>query len=290
MGNKIIIECSGATHIAKKIARSSKGEYSKLELKRFPDKEMDIRFLKNVKRKKVFLVQSFYGNINEKIVETLFAGYTAKDLGAKKVNLIALHFPYLRKDKRFKPGECISSKEINKIFSFFDKVFIVDPHLHRIKKIRKIIKVGKRISSVSAIANYIKKKNIKNTFFIGPDIESNQWAKGVADLLGEKSAILRKKRHSSRKVRVKFNRKVDLKDKNVIIIDDIISSGGTMLETIKEVKKLKPKKIYCIAIHGIFSENSLKKLKKQAVVVSTNTIPSRVSNIDISMEVAKFLK
>jgi|TARA_Y100000034_G_scaffold109178_1_gene140178 ribose-phosphate pyrophosphokinase len=287
---KVVIECSGARHIAKKIARNSKSEYSKLELKRFPDNEMNIRFLKDVRGKKVFLIQSFYGNINEKIVETLFAGYTAKDLGARKINLVALYFPYLRKDKRFKPGECISSKEINKIFSVFDKVFIVDPHLHRIKKIRKVIKKGEKISSVNAIANYIKKINIKNVFFIGPDIESNQWAKSVADILGERSAILRKIRHSSRKVRIKFSRKVDLKNRNVAIIDDIISSGMTMLETIKQVKKLKTRKIYCIAIHGIFAENSLKRLQKHANIISTNTIPSRVSKIDISKDISKVLK
>ena len=287
---KSVIICTGAKFIGKKIARKLKAEFSELQVIKFPDNEIDVKILKNVKGKEVILIQSFYGNLNDKIVETLFAGYTAKDLGAKKLKLVATYFPYFRKDKRFSSGECVSIKVIDKMFRVFDKIFVVNPHLHRIKKIKKALKNGVKISSIPEISNYIKKLKIKDKFFIGPDIESSQWAKQAAELLDWDFSILRKIRYGSRKVKIKLPGEINIKEKNVIIIDDIISSGHTMLQAIKELRKHKPKKVYCVGIHGVFVENALKKLQKYSVVVSTNTIPSKASKIDLTNLIVKALK
>ena len=214
---KLVIACSGARHIGKKIAQKLKADYSELSVIKFPDKEFDIRFLKEIKGREILLIQGFYNDLNAKIIETLFAGHTAKDLGAKKVNLLALYFPYLRKDKRFKPGECVSVEVMVKLFKIFDKLFIVEPHLHRIKNLRKLFSNGKRITVIPIIADYIKNMKIKNPVFIGPDIESVQWAKHVADLLGEKPIILKKVRYGARKVKIKTLKQINLKGKNIII-------------------------------------------------------------------------
>ena len=80
-----------------------------------------------------------------------------------------------------------------------------------------------------------------------------------------------------------------MKGYSVIMVDDIISSGYTILETVREVKKYNPKKIYVIGIHGLFCEGALEKIKKEAIVLSTNTIDNPVSKIDIS-SVFKVLK
>jgi len=288
--SNLVVACSGSKHITKKIAKKLKASYSELKIKKFPDNELDIQFQKNPKKRNLFLTQSFYGNINKKIVETLFAAHTAKDLKAKTINLIALYFPYLRKDKRFKSGECISAKVMTKLFSIFNKIYIVEPHQHRIKNIRKLFPNSKRIIIAKDIASYIKNKKIKDAIFIGPDIESKQWVTETTKFLRTKPIILKKQRLGSRKVKIKLQKKIKIKDRNIVIIDDIISTGHTMLETIKELKKLKPKKIYCITIHGIFAENALKKLKKYAQVVSSNTIPSKVAKIDVSETIAKQIK
>ncbi len=280
---KEVVACSGGKHLAKSISRNLKAGYSELKVKKFPDKELNIRFNKDIKNKKVVLVQSFFDNLNEKILETLFAFYTAKDLGAKKVELFSPYFPYFRQDKRFKSGEVISIEVISKLFKEFDKIYFIDPHLHRIKNLEEVFKNGKKLTSVNVIYDYIQKKKIKNKVFVGPDVESEQWAKQVADNLGEESTILKKKRYGDRKVKIKFSGGVEVKGKNVIILDDIISTGHTMLETIKGIKKYKPKQIYCITIHGVFAdEKQFEKLKKNAKVISTNTIPTKASKIDIS--------
>jgi len=278
-----VVGCSGAKHISRKISEKMNANYSELELKKFPDGEINIRFKKDLKNKNVLLIQSFYENINEKIVEILFAYYSAKDLGAKKIKLLALYFPYFRQDKRFIKGQGISIKSMSKIFCVFDKIFVVEPHLHRIKKIKQILPHGKRISVIPLIANYFKNLKINDFIFVGPDSESSQWTKNVAKILKKEYFILRKKRYGSRNVKIKLNKKIDIENKNIVIIDDIISTGGTMLKTIKELKKLKPKQIYCVGIHGVFADKKiLEELEKEAKIISTNTILSKLSKIDIS--------
>lgn len=154
----------------KKIAQKLKKPYSALEVTRFPDSEIKLRFNVNVKGKDVVLVQSFYGIVNDCVIEALFAAETAKDLGAKMIILVAPYFPYLRQDKRFNPGECVSLQTIAKnVDEDFDEVYIIDPHLHREKTLKHIFKIkAHKLTANPLIEDYIKKK-IKAPVIIGPD-------------------------------------------------------------------------------------------------------------------------
>ncbi len=288
----LIAGCSNGTHLAGKIARKLKASYSKLRVNKFPDGEIKVRFMSNVRGKEVVLVQSFYGAINDCIVEVIFAAETAKELGAKKVFLAAPYFPYLRQDKRFKPGQCVSIEVIGRLISrYFDKVFIIDPHLHRETKLSHLFSIkAESLTSNPYIADYIK-KNIKNPLIVGPDRESYKWARKVAEKIKCGHVILKKKRYSGRKVKVTLNKEVNVDNKNIVFVDDIISTGNTILESVKNLRKLGAKKFNCIAVHGIFVENALEKLRKANVkVVTTNTIPNNVSKIDVSGLIAENLK
>ncbi len=288
----IIVGCSRGTHLAGKIAKKLKSSYSELKVKKFPDGEIKVRFTSNVRGKDVVLVQSFYGAVNDCVVEAIFAADTARDLGAKKVILAAPYFPYLRQDKRFKSGDCISIEVMSKLMSrYFDKVLIIDPHLHREKKLSHLFSTkSERLTANPYIADYIQ-KNIKNPLIVGPDWESYKWARKVAEKIKCENVILQKKRYTGRKVKVTLNKKVDIDNKNVVFVDDIISTGNTIIGAVKNLKKLGAKKFNCIAVHGIFVENALGKLKNVNVkVVTTNTIPNKVAKIDISGLIAKALK
>ena len=288
----IIIGCSGGRHIAGKIAKRLRKPYSELKVKIFPDGEIYVRYMKDVKGKDVVLVQSFYGNINDCVIEAIFAAETAKELGAKKVILAAPYFPYLRQDSRFNKGECISIKVIGRLFSrYFDKIIIIDPHLHRQGELSGLFSVKtEKITANPLIAEYIE-KDIKNPLIVGPDWESYKWARKVAEKLNCPFAILNKKRLSGRKVRITINKKIDIKNKNIVFVDDIISTGHTILEAAKKLRKLGAKKFICIAVHGVFVENALEKLREADIkVITTNTIPTKVSKIDVSGVIAKALK
>lgn len=288
----IIVSCSHGKHLGPLIAKKSKIMHSILHVDKFPDNELRVRFESNLKNKNVALVQSFYNDISDCILEVILAAKTAEELGAKKIILAAPYFPYMRQDKRFHKGEAVSQIIITGLIDkYFDAVYLMDPHLHRKNKLEHLFKIkSKRLTANSLIADYIK-KYIKNPVVIGPDEESYKWAKNVAQIIGAESRILKKKRYSSYHVEIKLNKKINLRNKNAVIVDDIISTGHTILETAKILRRLGAKNIYCICVHGIFVNDSLNKLKKAGInVISTNTIPNKAAKIDVSGMIAESLK
>lgn len=288
----IIISCSHGKHLGYKVAKRLKAQHSELLVKKFPDDELLVRFNADLRGKNIVLVQSFYRDISDCVVEIILASATARDLGAKKIILAAPYFPYLRQDRRFHSGESVSQSIIAKLIEkYFDEILIIDPHLHRRKSLSQVFRIkAAKLTANSLIADHIK-KHIKNPIIIGPDEESYKWARSVAGIISTESRILEKKRYSSYHVEVKLNKKIDLKGKNVVIVDDIVSTGHTIIETAKLLRKLGAKNIYCICVHGIFVDGALKKLRKAKIkVISTNTIPNRVARIDVSGVIGEVLK
>ncbi len=284
----MIIACSHGLHVAKRMAAILKEEYSELKTRKFPDGELYVKLQDDVRGKEVTFVQSFYGEISDCIMEVLFAAHTARELDAKSITLVAPHFPYHRQDKRFHSGETVSILAMGKLISaYVDKIVIMDPHLHRIAGLSQIFSTKAiKVTANDAIGDYIK-KNIKKAVIIGPDWESYKWAEKIGERIGYEYHILHKKRWSAHKVRVFFKKGVHLEGKKVVIVDDIISSGHTILETIKSLKAMGITRITVICVHGIFAEGSLRALQKTgAKIISCNTIPNSVSKIDVSKALA----
>ena len=287
----LIIGCSNSKDLAKSVAKKLNQEYSELNVKHFPDGELYIKFETEVKNKEVILVQTFKP-ANEAILEVILARDTAKELGAKKVILVCPYLAYIRQDKRFNDGEAVSSKVIGNLLKDFDKVITIDPHLHRYKSVSEMIKTKtEKLSANDLIKNYIK-NNYKNPIIIGPDEESYQWAREIAKSIKSHAAILKKKRFSSTHVEVKLQSQVEVKNQDVIIIDDILSTGKTILKTIDILKKQKPKSINIVAIHVIFADKeTFQKLKQNTKsIVTTNTIENNHSKIDVSQLIADSLE
>jgi len=173
-----------------------------------------------------------------------------------------------------------------------DKIIAIDPHIQRIPNLQSIFAIpAKAITANKVLGEYIK-KNIKNPLIVGPDWESFQWAEKIADMIKAQKTILKKKRYTSRSVRIKLKGNISIKGRNVVIIDDIISSGHTMIEVVKQVKRKKAKTITCLAVHGVFSEGAYNKIKKAGAtrIITTNTIENKASKIDVSGVIAHALK
>jgi len=292
---KFIVALGQGKDFANALSRHSGARQLAYHVERFPDNEMHIRYKESVKGKELLLVQSLSLQPNDALLELVFAGRTAKELGAKKVIGIVPYLAYMRQDKRFKGGECISAKEMAWLLNnSLDALITIDPHLHRIRNLRQIFKIpAKNVSSVDAISEFVEKKfSADNTLVVGPDWESFQWARTVGRKAGMKSVIFQKQRFSSRRVKVHYKKEIDFRGKNIIIIDDIISTGHTMIEAVKEIRKKKPKAIYCVCVHGILAENALQKLKRAGAkqVISCNTVPGITNKIDMAKEVAKEIK
>jgi len=287
----IIVSSQYSEDLAKSIAKNTKSKYSKLTVDHFPDGDIYLKFNANVKGKTVVIVKSFQPLPNWALYSTIFIAETAKDLGAKKVILVAPYLAFMRQDKRFHQGEAISSRVMAKMLNnSIDKLITMDPHLHRYHSLKDIFKIStKRLTANNLIADYVKKK-IKNSVIIGPDWESYQWAEAIAKECKVECTVLEKTRFSSRHVHVKMKKKIDIKNKNVVIVDDIISTGHTIMEAAKKAKKLGAKSITAMGVHGLLIEDAVKKMKTLGIkVVTTNTIKHKTNKIDVSRLIAKEL-
>jgi len=284
----LIIGCPGSKDLARSISKKLKASYTDLIVEKFPDNELRVRIPKDVKGKTVVIVQSFHDDISDDLVEVLFAAYTSKEIGAKKLILVAPYIAYMREDKRFEKGESVSARIMAKILRIFDKVLVVDPHLHRFKSLNEFFPNASKLTAINNISSFIK-NNIKDCIIVGPDEESEQWVKAIANKTHKRYIVLKKKRLGHRKVKVS-QIKENIKGKTAVIVDDIISTGHTILEAAKSLKKGKARRICCVAVHGVFAENALGKLQKAGInTITTNTIPNKVAKIDISDVVSKEL-
>ncbi len=294
----IITSLGNSLKLAQELAKKLNVTYSPLTISAFPDEDLYLKFNISLKRKTLVIVESLFPYSQKSLLDIIFTAETAKDLGAKKVILIAPYLAYMRQDKRFHPGEAISSKIMAKLLNdSVDKLITIDPHVHRYKSLQQVFKIpAVSLTSNHLIAAYVK-KHWKNAVLLGPDWESSQWAARIAEEVGFESTILEKTRHSSRHVSVKLvktpNLKaVSLQGKNVVIIDDIISTGKTIAEAAKLVRRLGAKMITAIGVHGLFVENALPKLKKAGVnrIVTSNCIEHKSNGIDVVTILADSLK
>jgi len=274
--------------IGRNVARALNADFTEISVQEFPDSEYHLKLKKNPKGREVIIINSIIKEVDNKIVETVLAGGIARDYRAKKVTLVATYFPYMRQDKHFEKYDSLSAKYITKIFSNFDDIIAIDPHLHRIHGMKKLGINARSISANKLIADYIRKR-FKNDFtIIGPDAESSQWSAKIAELLKKKVVILSKTRFSETKIKQKdFSGKLS---KNVIIIDDIISTGKTLAGALELAKKHGAKNLFCIGIHGVLVNGADKLITKYAELITTNTIPNKYAKIDVSPLIAEALR
>lgn len=289
-GGSVVIAGPNCDALARKVSRKMGASFSRLVTKNFPDGELYVRIKADVKGKRVVIVSSMHPSPNLALLTTVFAVHTAKRLGAKKVIVVSPYLAFMRQDKEFHKGECISAHVMARLLDAADAVYAIDPHLHRIKDLQDIFSSkGRRLSANDVLAKYIRTHHPKS-IIIGPDEESYQWAEMIAQKVDRHAVMLRKKRYTSYSVRIKLKEDVDFKGRNVVIVDDIISTGHTMVEPIRQLKRRGVKHITCVCIHGVFAEGALKMLRGLgAKVVSTNTIPNPVSKIDVSSVISETL-
>lgn len=271
-------------HYANAICEALQYRSGKMQIHQFPDKEIMIRIESSVKNHSVIFVAST-DKPDTKMASLFFSAETAKELGAKKVGLIAPYLAYMRQDKQFHKGEGITSKYFAKMIStHFDWLLTIDPHLHRWHSLKELYTIPTTVLHASlSIAQWIK-ENIPNPILIGPDQESLQWVAEIAAVVNAPFLLAKKQRYSDSSVKATIPQIESYSARTPVVIDDIISTGVTMIETINHLTLLGAQDIHCVGVHAIFANNAYNELLATQVrdVATCNTIRHVTNKIDLS--------
>jgi ribose-phosphate pyrophosphokinase len=250
---------------------------------RFPDGECRVR-IDQVVRDQVVVIVTRLDRPDDKLLPLIFAAETARELGADSVGLVAPYLAYMRQDRRFHMGEGVSARHFASILdATADWLVTVDPHLHRIATVEEIFTIPVEVVHAAPImAAWIRAK-VRSPMLIGPDSESMQWVGSLAELLQVPSAVLTKHRAGDRRVDLQLPNLKDCLGHQPVLIDDIIASGGTMLEAARLLRAAGWPPPVCLAVHAIFADDAFERLQGAVSRIATcNTIPHPSNDIDVS--------
>jgi len=246
------------------------------ELRRFPDGELYVRIAHDVAGGPVVLVGNLTGDT---LLAISFLAGCARDLGATSVGIVAPYLAYMRQDSCFKAGEGVTARYFGKLVSAtIDWLVTVDPHLHRFDSLAKVYAIPTTIARAApAIARWIASE-VAQPVIVGPDAESRQWVAAVADHCGAPYIVLEKTRRGDRDVSVSAP-DGPWNGHTPVVIDDIVSTGRTMVEATRQLCAAGSSAPLCIAIHAVFADavNELLVAAGARGIVTCDTI-AHVSN------------
>jgi len=260
----------------------------KCEVKKFPDDELYVRVTSKVKGETCAVVKTVRSS--DDLVELLLLLSALRDSGARAVHTVTPYLAYMRQDKQFNPGEALSAKTILQIIDeLSDDVTTINCHFlggagdFIYEKVRL-----RNLDATPLLAGYFKSK-VRNPIVVAPDKGSVAYAKHAAQMLDCPFNHLSKKRVSGEQVIIK-EKNLDVKGMDVLMLDDIISTGGTIAKAAAVVRGWKPGSVNVGCVHGLFL-NGVQQFKGAADrIVATNSIPSAVSKVSLADLIVADLK
>ncbi len=282
MDRPIVLAAQADLAAARALCAFTSADLGCAEVRRFPDGEDFVRIDSDVAGRQVLVLCSMHP-VDQKALPLYFLAATARDLGAASVVLVAPYLAYMRQDARFRPGEAVTARYFGRLLSgVFDGIVAVDPHLHRIGSLGEVYSVPTRaVASAPRIAEWVSRE-VARPVIIGPDAESEQWVRAVAEPLGCPWHVLTKTRRGDRDVSIS-PLEVDLGDRTPVLVDDIVSTARTMIETVAQLRRAGAPAPVCVGVHAVFAESAYDDLcaAGAARVVTCNTIRHTSNAIEV---------
>ena len=289
MKNTVLFNLSPNHPIPEKLSKETRLSMGKFEIRHFPDGETFLRVDTDVEQSTVVIFCDLY-QPNEKLFPLLSFAENVRELGASHVCLITPYLPYMRQDKRFHAGESITSRHFAKHLSLaFDALITVDPHLHRYPTLDAVYTLNGMVCTAQPVITEFLKTQTDNLLLIGPDEESEQWVAAIAQASNRPYQILLKERSGDYDVSVTEPELAQYRGYRPVLVDDIISSGRTMLATIEHLESADMGKPLIIGVHGIFAKDAYSLLKKIADIHTCNSITHETNSLDLTPVIAEKL-
>jgi len=272
------------------LARALELPFSSVDVHRFPDGESKVT-LPTALPERVILCRSL-DQPNNKLIELLLAATTARELGATHLTLVAPYLCYMRQDIAFQPGEAVSQRIIGGMLAqLFERVVTVDPHLHRIERLEQAIpgREALALSSAAPMGSFLR-HHTRAPLLLGPDAESEQWVRAIAEPAGLDYAVASKQRLGDREVEITLPEH-DYAQHEVILVDDMISTGRTLITVAKQLKQQGAETLHCLVTHALFSDDVTAALHQAGIdkIWSSDSIPHPSNAVSLSELLAEAL-
>ena len=275
--------------VARKLSRKLKANFVKSQVRIFEDGESKITLSGKISKEKSIVVQSIYPPVDTNLIQALSLISKAKEISSEVIAVIP-YMGYARQDREFLPGEIVTMKVLGKLFKGAGASTIIAVDIHSMIGFKHFTIKTKNVSAIPELVRYVKKLSLKNPLVVSPDQGGKERAEEFAEELGSEYIALEKKRdRKTGKVKIKTKNLDEVVNRDLILVDDMISTGGSIVKATQFLKKQKCKKVYVACTHALLMNNAEEKIRKAGVtkIISTNTIPGKTSIVDISNTIAK---
>ena len=258
---------------AQALAHALQLPYGEVEVHRFPDGESRVRVPLPVPER-VIVCRSL-DHPDSKLVELLLCCATLREKGAQHITLVAPYLCYMRQDLEFHPGEAVSQRIIGRwLAGLCERVVTVDPHLHRISYLEQAIPSEcVTLTATEALGAYIQRQ-CPQAVLLGPDSESAQWVAAIAELGQMPYGVAEKIRQGDRAVEVALPAELELAGRDVVLVDDMISTGRTLIQAARAVYQQGARAVFAVATHALCTADDLAQLQAAGIrqVLSTDSV------------------
>jgi ribose-phosphate pyrophosphokinase len=284
-----VIAGKSSEDVARKLSRKLKANFVKSQVRVFADGESKITLSGKISKRKSIVVQSIYPPVDSNLIQALSLISKAKETSSEVIAVIP-YMGYARQDREFLPGEIVTMKVLGKLFKGAGASKIVAVDIHSMIGFKHFTIKTKNVSAIPELVRYFKKLSLKDPLVVSPDQGGKERAKEFAKELGSEFIALEKKRdRKTGKVQIKTKNLDGVVNRDLILVDDMISTGGSIVKATQFLKKQKCKKVYVACTHALLMNDAEKRIRKAGVtkIISANTIPGKTSIVDISNTIAK---
>lgn len=258
---------------AQRLAEALGQSYARISVHQFPDGECKVTLPAKLPAHVVFCRS--LDRPNDKLIELLLAASTARQLGAQRLTLVAPYLCYMRQDTAFVAGEAVSQPIIGHFLAeLFDDVITIDPHLHRTHNLKDAVPATNAVtlSATKVMRDFLRTR--PEVILLGPDSESMQWVSAIAEAGGQTYGVANKQRLGDRKISITLP-ELDLVEKPVVLVDDVVSSGETIAIAAQCCFEKGAKRVDVLVAHPLFAQGAIERLRQVGVgeIWSTDSIP-----------------
>jgi len=289
-----IVGGPSSKELAIKISKLLDAPLVSVKIKRFPDSEFYFKFNEEISGEELMIIQSLYPPQDSHMLELFSMLHTARDLGAKQIRIFVPYLAYSRQDRRYLEGECLSSKMVAEILESLgaDSLYTIDIHNRRVLKMYKIPTYN--LTASRELARYFAAKGLENPIVVSPDDEeiAIERARNAAETIDAEYDFLEKRRNRHTGEVVTYEKQINVKGRDAIVIDDIISTGKTAANAVRILKKQGARRVFVGVSHALLLGDAIKILNESGAeeIVGTDSVINKYAKVSVAPILVKALK